>query len=389
MNRREHAKIFMAVAIILCMSLSMTPAAMADTSGDGYLANMSNLKESEIISANRAMKNEEDAIIAYNEVISSFSLESKDGIYPAEYAGAYYEDGKLIICLTDLSSAKKNNVLNSTTLDSIVSFREMEYSLNELNSVIEVIVADLRMFPVTKWHVDQMNNKCVIGIAPDKYQDANNYFATLKQYEKYPVELIPADYEKPAANIIGGSSLGSTSVGFCGTYLGQSVILTCGHGHTVGQNLNYGTVQVVQLANNSIGDYAIVTISNAHTPTNRVYTSSGIGYIVDYYYSVLQNTTVYAYGKSNGAKIGTVSAVNQSVTYEAYGDIVIHGLTRCTSVSGSVVGGDSGGPVYRTHGTNYAACGIITSRAEDGSTWTFCPLVSCSPLFTVQTYTPN
>ena len=74
MNRREHAKIFMAVAIILCMSLSMTPAAMADTSGDGYLANMSNLKESEIISANRAMKNEEDAIIAYNEVISSFSL---------------------------------------------------------------------------------------------------------------------------------------------------------------------------------------------------------------------------------------------------------------------------------------------------------------------------
>lgn len=147
MNRREHVKIFMAVAIILCMLLSMTPAAMADTSGDGYLANMSNLKESEIISANRAMKNEEDAIIAYNEVISSFSLESKDGIYPAEYAGAYYEDGKLIICLTDLSSAKKNNVLNSTTLDSIVSFREMEYSLNELNSVIEVIVADLRMFP--------------------------------------------------------------------------------------------------------------------------------------------------------------------------------------------------------------------------------------------------
>ena len=93
MNRREHVKIFMAVAIILCMLLSMTPAAMADTSGDGYLANMSNLKESEIISANRAMKNEEDAIIAYNEVISSFSLESKDGIYPAEYAGAYYEDG--------------------------------------------------------------------------------------------------------------------------------------------------------------------------------------------------------------------------------------------------------------------------------------------------------
>jgi len=85
-----------------------------------------------------------------------------------------------------------------------------------------------------------------------------------------------------------------------------------------------------------------------------------------------------------------VTSVNKSYNYgPSYNNIVIRGLTECSPISGNVIEGDSGGPVYRTYSSNYAACGIIAARSLLDTTWAYCPLIHVDGQFSVLTYTPN
>lgn len=118
----------------------------------------------------------------------------------------------------------------------------------------------------------------------------------------------------------------------------------------------------------SLGDFAIVTLNDDVTITNRIY--GGVK-ITGTYSSLPEGTTIYKYGQTTGYSYGTVqqAALYTAVEYHNANSTMIYyvrGLYKSSmqKADGStpVDGGDSGGPVYIYNGSDYLLHGIVSAR---------------------------
>ena len=103
-----------------------------------------------ITSATNINSSEDEACNKFEKLINSFStstysLDNEVVIYPDNYCGAFYSDGDLNICLTEISN-------NSTELyteilgNENVNYIKSEYSYNYLMSLNEYLVKVAKMY---------------------------------------------------------------------------------------------------------------------------------------------------------------------------------------------------------------------------------------------------
>lgn len=145
----------------------------------------------------------------------------------------------------------------------------------------------------------------------------------------------------------------------------------CGHGLSVGESINLvggtsiGTVSVVQYNNNQKYDYALVEVtSNRVTLTNKVINASNYTTITSQLMNQpLVNTTICKYGKNTG--FGTAKITSNNTTWTPKDGPALYGMVKCDMLNGAtVIGGDSGGPIYVGH----VFYGTISSQSSSDST---------------------
>ena len=381
-------------AVVLLVGTTISSSALVSASND-----LTALENDVPIEVRRAMENQTEALECYQKLYDSFVKDEMGmPIYPDEYAGAYIEDGKLMIQLADNSENIQNKYVLLCGDSDKIDFIEAEYSMNELLSY-ESYVKDMLDdgYDVIRFGVCEKEN--IFEIIVNVNADAP--VASLSVQEKDSIELpIKIMYQEPiisCAEMWGGDELrnedteGTMSVGICGSYDGKNALLTCGHGNEqVGiiskryPYIAYFSSRIGQVsyqrANTSsnaqgvetLGDFAIVTLNSNATPTNRVH--GGIN-ITGTYSSLPEGTTIYKYGKTSGLSYGTITRVG-STSVTSYSDglfttYYVRGLyqssMRNSSGTDAISPGDSGGTVYIKSGSEYLLHGIVTARREPTS----------------------
>lgn len=319
----------------------------------------------------------EDSLIeAYNHILSSFERDSNNQyVYPDEYAGAYIEDLKLYICVTQLNDNIKNNYFSSAKTTNNIEFVVKPYSLNDLNILISQIETS-NIDNISTICVIQKNNSIRIGTSNT---DINSFEKQLLsslpapsrnqiQAKTLPIEIVYSpqlNLELPdkqdstivptaLPSLVGGIKLSLSdgsyfSLGLCGKYNGKPAILTCGHMQTVGSSVYVNSQKIgafvkVNWPTSGYYDYGIIELTSAASQfsTNKVKTASSTQAITSTNYSSVEGMSIQRYGCRTGYGTGTVSATNMSVTY---GGHLIHGLVEVGTAT-SINSGDSGGSVY-------------------------------------------
>ncbi len=385
--KRTLIVILMSITLILSTSIN----SFADNESTHLDTNVIKIEsEDQIPAAVRyAMDNQWEALENYQQIMESFEEDSSGTIvYPHEYAGAYIEDCKLIIQLTDNSKSNQMKYQDLCDNPEQLEFTEANYSINDLLSY--KIYAEEEMQKrqdVVGYAISEKNNEFVIYLNQDSATPAT--ISTLDgDTENLPIRFETMEVPVACATLRGGFSLESSGItssdstlGICGTYDGQNAILTCGHGNTETDTILYngsaiGTVEYQRLNKNPngsgteiMGDFSIVLLNSSQTITNTVMGTDGIKQITGTYSSLPEGTTIYKYGATTGYGYGTVleSAISSKTTYNlsdedgnVLGTCYVAGLYR--SSMSALDHGDSGGPVYIKSGSSYLLHGIVTAK---------------------------
>lgn len=305
------------------------------------------------------------------------------------YAGEYIDGDKLVILLVNGTSEDMDMYRELTGNSSAIAFAEAKYSLSQLER-FEDIARDLsQKYQVVSYGVDIRKNKYMISVTDTDYENLlmdemvqENADALLIEEGEYPVAL---------ATLYGGDKISNSSSGLSmsvcigGTYNGANAILTCGHGNTVSTNTTVGQVKYQRCntlssedtSTNSLGDFAIVKLSNSYTPSNYVRNATSTLSITGTYSTLPVGTTVYKYGASTRYSWGTVNRTNVTLSYPTIrnGDydfinlITTRGLTESyvqnSSSTDPVNSGDSGGCVYIKDGSSYKIHGLVSAGERE------------------------
>lgn len=378
-----YQKIAIFLIAVVVIQISYTPWAFAMGGDEG-----NNLESFEQGTGQKG------ALDAYNAIIGK--LKSGD-LDEDIYAGAYIDETKLVVMLTDLTDEVKNGYLAVIEDPNVVDFKQAEFSLKYLHEQVDETVKMMGNCPITGYGVYESQNKGHIKIDKDYYDNfVSELSATYSDYD-IPIIFEPGEYyDKGLAEgemenesvlesvnnfedyysmtasteIMGGmpitTSQGNSTTGFCGYYGIMDAIIIAGHAVSEGENTKYGKVVQRKYNNNQYGDYAIIFVDSNYKLTNTICNRHWDKLDVTTVYSnVPEGTQISAYGDITKGVYGVVDATNESRTSSRTG-VTIRGLT---SVICDVYGtrkGDSGGPVYVNLGNwKVAACGIIQGGDSD------------------------
>ncbi|MBQ3076382.1 MAG: DUF4148 domain-containing protein [Clostridia bacterium] len=336
-------------------------------------------------------------------------------IYPDHYGGSYIKGDQLCICVVNPSEEilQEYRERMRDHLDVIV-FQEVPYSyqtmvdaqhsiflqlMNEGLDVVSVGYGDSRLFDRLYFYVQEES------VSKWDQSDAGKLAkqGTIQIEKKYPVPitievLAPREEEqeseqrmppgelrtgeegeKTMVTMAGGAYLQNwanmkwATLGLCGTYQGETAVLSCGHFcSSTGEILRFypgyhqlGGVSYRQVGN---GDFSITKYTNP-----SLYRSNYVGWPID---TEGQRITTWAsrpnvddyvecFGAEGGYAYGTV--VNNNTPYAITIDgvtTIVSGGVRVELVYGQLEDGDSGGPVYDGH----EFLGVINGRGANETT---------------------
>jgi Trypsin. len=398
------------LSIVLLISAMFSLMASAHNPNESGL-NTQFMTEEELVIYERSLR-QYDAVIYYDEMISTFFDEygEKSGqpaCYPERYAGAYINDeGKLVIQIAidleselltfddlyneyamyvDLEAIKETDeVFEAGNINDLVVFEQVEYSLNDLNLILERAVSEIgERYPTIGYYVDTLNNTVAIEFTSAVYEEAI-------VDEKAPLVFCVSETYETTASHIGGQGYYTVggynySLGFTGYYLvnsnnqNQLSYLTCGHNssYSVGDNIVYngnvvGTVGLKQWSNNGTGDWAVVYLNSSQTISGLIKKDSSgtTGKIKARVQTVPVNTIVYRFGNATQSwqslevtVVNCTESISDSPTNTTY---TIKSLVKCKRITGTnAQGGDSGGPIVIVNGSNYSAVGVLSAQLGD------------------------
>ena len=396
-------KILVSVFILSLFISSNVWASSASDLPDPYAEKDIPSLEAEIpLEVRQAMENQIDALYSYQKLYDSFGKDDVGlPIYPDEYAGAYIEDGNLIIQLTDNNATMRNKYLQICQTDLKIDFKEAVYSLNDL-LVYEDYAIDLYKegYNVVAFGVIEKENVFEICMDANEAEMAevnsmlNRSTYSVGNSADAPVKFSYQEKPEACAAIFGGDGLvnettGATfTAGICGTYNGQDAILTCGHGNT--PYLSYDYVKYLNTrigrfsyhrCNSSenatgvdtLGDFAIISLNDNATTTNRIY---GDVCVTGTFSSIPEGTTIYKYGTATQLSYGTVlqASIGTIVSFTGRSDsstaYFVRGLYKhyVHKADGTNAAdyGDSGGPVYIKDGSQYLLHGTVSAMVKNG-----------------------
>lgn len=310
---------------------------------------------------------EQPAIDAYDQINNALDIvpasDPSFPNYPDDFGGAYYQNEKLVICLTDDSSERQQFYLNLVDHPDVIRFETVDYSYNDLYS-LSLDIADSIAPSVSSISVDILSNEVVVGAPSDNLSIIPSAISELE----VPVKFVEEDQSSVSAEVLGGGKItyGSSSYGtvtICGTSKGSDAVLTAGHCVTEGTSYKYGgsvlgTGYYRCYETEHFYDYGIIKVTGTgQTMTNKVYNNTNYTTITGTksVSSSLVGTTVCKYGAARGFGTGTVDKVNAVVSYtndDGTPDVTLYGMSKVTFNSDSPnkgFKGDSGSPVYAGH----------------------------------------
>ena len=356
-----------------------------------------------------AMEQQEKPLEAYQNLIATFPKDANgETICPNGYGGSMVEGDQLVISLVNPTEEMKEDYLERCKLDTCVTFRKVENSLNDLEAVrTQADQLQNQGFDVVSTSIDVKNNELVVGLNQEEHtlskavpradQDffgIDLFSALIGDQRKAQLALndlpVRVTMETPAisaVNVRGGNGLSlsssgsySFSCGFAGRYEGKNAIITCGHGNEnwpsvylsgtkIGEVVKYrGNPSNMSIGVNALGDFAIVETNSNASLSNRL----GNGALVVSAGSVPVGTTVSKYGASTATSSGTVQQIGTNVKYnmgqtEYFGkNLWTIGMTKSGS-NKLCAKGDSGGPVYRKYGSGVQANAVVTAFRTNSS----------------------
>lgn len=316
-----------------------------------------------------------------NRIYRTLSTE-KENLMRAGFGGIYLSDDNIVLCTNRTCYDKFVDILSE---ENNIEFRTVDKTTVELNNIIENNREILGMRKVNGWYVDVYANKLVLECHENFIEQLN---ILLKDNNDV---IIKQDNGLILTNgIYGGDELYNStskkimSVGMCGRYNGQDVVITCGHNNLVNDSMAYngsylGKIIYVNPSSGTeyfdgtylktiYGDYSIIRVEcDVNVAEVSPYVKgSGTLYSIASMYDTIIGTTICAYGRTDGFRYGTVTATgyNKALYYERTDERVLAKnlvKAKCTSS-----GGDSGGCVYTTLSTRTCQMvGLITGMAND------------------------
>jgi streptogrisin C len=274
------------------------------------------------------------------------------------YAGHWIEpDGagghRLVFASTDIASASRAAAAGA-------HFRSARFSYAALEAAKAQLDRYAAAYPPTKgidaWYVDMRKNRLAIATAPGVKQAALN-FARANAIDPAMVEIVPAQgIAQPLYDVVGGdgylfSTAGRCTVGFSVFNATQVGYVTAGHCASTTLYATRGLNEVAQgqfmASHYPNTDYAWVRITNTQDwrtmPTVMNYSNGFINVVGKT--SAPVGASVCRYGVRTGAKCGTITATN--VTVSIGNDRFLYGMTETDACAGR---GDSGGPFITLSG---------------------------------------
>lgn len=340
------------------------------------------------ISVEAQIAKEQPAINAYDQINSALGIvptsDPSFPNYPDDFGGAYYQNEKLVICLTDNSSDCQQFYLNLVDNPDVIRFETVDYSYNDLYS-LSLDIADSITSSVSSISVDIPSNEIIIGAPSDDLSAIPN---TISETDA-PIKFVEEDQSSVSAEVLGGGKLtnesGYGTVTICGTSKGSNAVLTAGHCVTEGTSYKYngstlGTGYYRCYETEHFYDYGIIKVtSSGQTMTNKVYNNVNYTTITstESVSSSLVGITVCKYGAARGFGTGTVDKVNAVVSYSS--GVTLYGMSKVTFNSDSPnkgYKGDSGSPVYAGHVLYgiYSGDDANTSTQTDATYYWFSPI---------------
>lgn len=394
-------KKLLSVLIVVCIFASMNVVYAADTMSIELGENIDlDALESEVpYEVRHAMEIQVEALNCYQQIIDSFEKDSLGfPIYPSEYAGAYIDNGNLIIQLVDTGSEMQNKYMELCGNNNVVRFKEVKYSMNELQSCESYALDMLQNgYDVTNYGINEKENIFEIALNSEIYD--SNMFSTTNLFTTDDIPKLPIkfSYEKPTVpciSISGGcgiqpeASRDMSTAGVCGYYNGKNALLTCGHsyeyldyykrypyvlfsGTQIGQiSYQRSNTNHYETGIESYGDFSIITLNGNVGISNTLI--NGIN-ITGTYSSLPVGTYIYKYGSKTGLSYGHITYAAMTSPYvDDAGTHFIRGLYRSdiakSDGSTPITSGDSGGPVYIKSGSEYLLHGIVTAKGGNGNT---------------------
>lgn len=174
-----------APALVLAYILLLTSCSFPFSAPEGSASTVQDMEHSpgEQDEDLPQLSNQDLAQRAYGQILDSFGglLPHDPGYpgYPDEFGDAYYEDGYIVVCLTDSSQEMQEKYRNLVDTPEILRFREVAYSYNDLYALQEAVssIQDLNFASIG---VNVMENQVEIGIS-DIAQEAQTLALILDQ----------------------------------------------------------------------------------------------------------------------------------------------------------------------------------------------------------------
>ncbi len=289
--------------------------------------------------AEAMFKMQEDACEAHEKLLQIIDPNySYD--YPDCYGGDYIEGRILHVQLTDETYIEYyRNLLEKY---DIVQFDVVPNSYNSLMKKVKKAYQKYEKdFALIGYSVDVMKNK------GELYVQAVDYESVKETINDEDINVIISEDIQEQTTVIGGSELNNNiTLAGSGTYNGSTAFLTCGHGLSNNQSVTHlgttiGTVIVNVKGSGVVGDYSIISAASGYSSTSSVYTTT-TGYTTNFTGSLgtpAVGTYLNKYGRMTGQAYCKVT--NTQVTINGR-----YNMEKALLISGSSIGGDSGGP-YR------------------------------------------
>lgn len=316
------------------------------------------------------MERQETCQKEYEKLLLSF-VDNNILDYPDEYGGIYFDNGTGIttLCLTDIN---KSIEYSSYFNDSILKFKKVEYSLDELNETYQFISKNMKENNITTVSVSEKNNNIEISVPKDSdksnvldYINSNGFstesiiFIENSAPEEYEIDSLSTNvnFAYSGSEMYAATS-GATYVGTVGTNAynpntNQYGIITAGHMANISGTYSFKNSSSVVFNNNSgvncifggVCDIAFIPFnsSNSFMSTSTLKNGNNTTCIYDTQPIVspyMVGFEVVKYGTTTGKQTGVLTNLSSSITYSDgtnISDMIKYDMNRA--------GGDSGAPM--------------------------------------------
>jgi len=171
-----------------------------------------------------------------NRIYRMLSTEKRN-LMREGFGGIYLSDDNIVLCTNKNCYDKFVDILSG---ENNIIFRTVDKTTVELNSIIENNREILGMRKLNGWYVDVYANKLVLECHEDFIEQLiillkDNNDVIIKQDNG----LILTNGIYGGDELYNSTSKKTMSVGMCGRYNGQDVVITCGHNNLVNDSMAY------------------------------------------------------------------------------------------------------------------------------------------------------